>query len=147
MLSLKKLVVVVLVAVGGCSYGLRVHPSPVPEPVRKQISANGLTVSYEYLGDSATSAPVLVLLHGFGGSLESWSDVLPLIVPRHAVLRMDLKGFGLTDKPRDREYAAVDQAKIVVGVIRALGIQRPVLVGHSFGGSVAFATYLQLRSE
>lgn len=131
----------------GCSYQRNVHPTPAPIPVRREVDVQGLRISYEYSGDSATPAPVVVLLHGFGASLESWSDILPLIAAKHPVLRIDLKGFGRSAKPRDDKYSAMDQAEVIVGVLRTLGIRRPVLVGHSFGGAVAFTTYLRLRSE
>jgi pimeloyl-ACP methyl ester carboxylesterase len=134
-----------LVVLAGCSYRHTVHPLSHPEPIRREVDVAGVRVSYEYLGDSATSGPVVILLHGFGASLESWSDVAPLLASTYPVLRLDLKGFGLSTRPRDGKYSARDQADVVVGVIRQLGIRRPVIVGHSFGGAVAFATYLELR--
>ena len=147
MRELRKTVLAGVLLVGGCSYQRTVHPLPIIAPVRREVDVQGVKVSYEYSGDSATSAPVVVLLHGFGASLESWSDVYPIIAAKHPVLRVDLKGFGLSGKPRDGKYSARDQAEVVVGVLRALNVRRPVLVGHSSGGSVAFATYLRLRAE
>jgi pimeloyl-ACP methyl ester carboxylesterase len=131
----------------GCSYRHRVHPGPTTEPARREVEVQGVRIAYEYTGDSATARPVLVLLHGFGSSLESWSDIQPMLAAEHPVLRIDLKGFGLSGKPRDDRYAPGDQAEIVASVIRTLGIRRPILVGHSFGGAVAFTTYLRLRAE
>lgn len=144
---LRKAILVAAVVLSGCSYRRTVYPGPVIEPTRREVVVQGLSVSYEYTGDSATSAPVVVMLHGFGASLDSWSDIVPAIAAKHPVLRIDLKGFGLSGKPRDDRYSARDQAEVVTGVLRTLGVRRPILVGHSFGGSVAFATYLRLRAE
>jgi pimeloyl-ACP methyl ester carboxylesterase len=135
-----------LVAAAGCSYGRHVEVVSGPEPARREVEAAGVRVAYELSGDTAAGKPVVVMLHGFGAALESWSDIQPAIAARYPVLRMDLKGFGLSSKPRDGKYAAVDQAEVVAGVLRALGVKRAVLVGHSFGGAVAFATYLRLRA-
>lgn len=131
----------------GCSYQTRVHPSPVPEPARREVVAAGVKVSYELAGDTLSGKPVVVMLHGFGAALESWSDIHPVVAAEYPVLRLDLKGFGLSGKPRDGKYAATDQAEVVAGVLRALDVRRAVIVGHSFGGAVTFATYLKLRSE
>ena len=53
----------------------------------------------------------------------------------------------MSSKPKDDKYSARDQAEVVAGVMRALDLRRAVMVGHSFGGAVAFATYLELRAE
>jgi pimeloyl-ACP methyl ester carboxylesterase len=105
------------------------------------------TISYELLGDTLSRRPTVVMLHGFGAAMESWSDIMPMVAARYPVLRMDLKGFGMSSKPKDSRYSAKDQAEIVAGVLRALDKRRVVVVGHSFGGAVTFATYLKLRAE
>ncbi|MEO5567027.1 MAG: alpha/beta fold hydrolase [Gemmatimonadaceae bacterium] len=136
-----------LVASSGCSYSRHVGPVSVPEPLRREIEAAGVQIAYERTGDSLSSKPTVVMLHGFGAALESWSDIQPAIAAEYPVVRLDLKGFGRSGKPRDGRYSAKDQAEVVAAALRALGVRRAVLVGHSFGGSVAFATYLKLRSE
>ena len=136
-----------LLSATACSYRRHVAVTAAPEPARREIQAAGVRVSYELTGDTASGKPVVVMLHGFGAALESWSDVQPSIAAEFPVLRMDLKGFGMSEKPRDGRYAAVDQAEVVAGVLRGLGLKRVVIVGHSFGGAVTFATYLRLRAE
>jgi pimeloyl-ACP methyl ester carboxylesterase len=136
-----------LLAAGACSYRLHVATTPVAEPVRREIEAAGARIAYELSGDTGSARPTVVLLHGFGAALESWSDIQPMIAAEFPVLRIDLKGFGMSEKPRDGRYAAVDQAEVVAGVLRGLGLKKVVVVGHSFGGAVTFATYLRLRAE
>ena len=87
------------------------------------------------------------MIHGFGAAMESWSDIQPLIAARYPVLRVDLKGFGMSSKPGEDRYSARDQAEVMAGLLRALDVRRAVIVGHSFGGAVTFATYLKLRAE
>lgn len=136
-----------LLSATACSYRRHVAVTAAPEPLRREIQAAGVRVSYELTGDTASGKPVVVMLHGFGAALESWSDIQPAIAAEYPVLRMDLKGFGLSEKPRDGRYAAVDQAEVVAGVLRGLGLKKVVIVGHSFGGAVTFATYLRLRAQ
>jgi pimeloyl-ACP methyl ester carboxylesterase len=105
------------------------------------------TVSYELIGDTLSARPTVVMLHGFGAAMESWSDIQPAIAAQYPVLRMDLKGFGLSSKPKDSRYSAKDQAEVVAATLRALGRRRVVIVGHSFGGAVTLVTYLKFRAE
>jgi pimeloyl-ACP methyl ester carboxylesterase len=143
----KAIAVGLLTLASGCSYRRHVAITPVREPVRREVDAAGVKISYELTGDTLSGKPMVVMLHGFGAALESWSDVQSAIAAEYPVLRMDLKGFGRSAKPRDDRYSAKDQAEVVAAALRSLGIRRAVLVGHSFGGAVAFATYLKLRSE
>jgi pimeloyl-ACP methyl ester carboxylesterase len=136
-----------VVALAGCAYRRHVDTTPVPEPTRLSVVVGTDTISYERAGDTLSGKPTVVLLHGFGAAMESWSDIQPMIAAHYPVLRMDLKGFGMSSKPKDSKYSARDQAEVVAGVLRALNVRRTVVVGHSFGGAVTFATYLKLRAE
>lgn len=144
---LKGTAVLSLALLAGCSYQRHVAITPVPEPVRSAVVIGSDTISYERSGDTSSAKPTVVLLHGFGAAMESWSDIQPMIAAKYPVLRIDLKGFGMSSKPRDDKYSARDQADVVAGVLRALNVPRVVIVGHSFGGSVTLATYLKLRAE
>ncbi len=84
----------------------------------------------------------LLMLHGFGASLETWNDVEPLLPRQWKLIRLDLKGFGLSSKPRDGSYTIFDQAEIVRALVCRLDLKDYVLVGHSYGGTVAMAVYL-----
>lgn len=138
---------VALAITAGCGYRRQVDVTPVPEPARRFVVVGTDTVSYELTGDTLSTRPTVVMLHGFGAAMESWSDIQPLIAAQYPVLRMDLKGFGMSSKPKDSRYSAKDQAEVVAGALRALDKRRVVLVGHSFGGAVTLVTYLKLRAE
>jgi len=92
--------------------------------------------------DQGKGKPVL-LLHGFGASSYTWRHVEPaLTASSHRVLTLDLKGFGLSDKPFDDSYSMFDQAALVSQFIDQLGLKEVSVVGHSLGGGVALVLAL-----
>jgi pimeloyl-ACP methyl ester carboxylesterase len=103
--------------------------------------APGVEINYEVRGIGQTPA---VLLHGFGASLESWRAIQPCLEPHLQLYLMDLKGFGLSSKPRDGAYSIEDQAAIVESFLQRLELSGVCLIGHSLGGAVAVSTYLKL---
>jgi pimeloyl-ACP methyl ester carboxylesterase len=82
-------------------------------------------------------API-VLLHCYSCSLHWWDELAPILAARHRVIRVDLLGFGGSQKPSSG-YAIEDQAGLVAGALDQLGVQGAVVVGHSMGFSVAIA--------
>lgn len=85
----------------------------------------------------AGDGPPLLLVHGFSGSKENWLPLMPHLVGRHRVIAVDLPGWGETTRLPDADYGIPAQAGRLVDFIAALGLQRPVLVGHSMGGFIA----------
>ena len=98
-----------------------------------------IQINYEVRGSGQTT---LLLLHGFGASLESWRDIQPILEAKYRLVLVDMKGFGNSSKPADRAYSIFDQAAIINALYKSLNLSDFVLVGHSYGGSVALATYL-----
>src|SRR4051812_16097643 len=105
---LSRITVFWLVFLAGCSYRRHVAVTPVPEPSRQFVVTGSDTISYERSGDSLSGRPTIVMLHGFGAAMESWSDIQPMIAAKYPVLRLDLKGFGRSSKPKDDKYTASD---------------------------------------
>jgi len=97
---------------------------------------NGLHMYYETHGEGRP----LVLLHGGLMSNETFGPVIPMLVAAgHRVIAPDLQGHGRTadiDRPIDHRLMADD----IAALIRALGLEKPDLVGYSLGGGVAFWT-------
>ncbi|MEW6659434.1 MAG: alpha/beta fold hydrolase [Thermodesulfobacteriota bacterium] len=110
---------------------------------QKTFDYQGVKINYYEAGQG----PPLLLLHGFGASAYTWRFLIPPLAADHRVCTIDLKGFGLSDKPRDGRYAVSDQADMVAAFIRDRHLQGAVLIGNSMGGAVALMTYFQLRSE
>jgi pimeloyl-ACP methyl ester carboxylesterase len=101
------------------------------------------SVSINYEVDGHGEVP-LVFVHGFASSLVTWHDIRSLLPKnRFKLFLLDLKGFGFSSKPLDGAYSLFDQADIIIAFIRAFGLRNVVLVGHSFGGSVALEAALK----
>jgi pimeloyl-ACP methyl ester carboxylesterase len=81
-------------------------------------------------------APV-VLIHGLGASTFSYRYTIPELAQRHRVVALDLKGFGFSERSERDDYSLAAQARLVLGAMDRLGIQRAAVVGHSMGGAVA----------
>ena len=100
------------------------------------VDVDGTRVHYQETGDP--SAPPLILIHGFASSTLVWSKVFfPLAEAGFRVIAIDMLGFGYSGKPRNGEYTIPGQAKMLVGLLDELGIERATLVGSSYGGAVA----------
>ena len=97
------------------------------------VALSGLRFHYrEYAGPGR---PV-VLLHGLASNSRWWLLVAPLLARRFRVLALDQRGHGESDKP-DSAYDFLTVAGDLAGFIDALGLERPVVVGHSWGSEVA----------
>lgn len=100
------------------------------------VEVDGVRIHYQEAGER--DAPPLVLIHGFLASNFVWRDVLVSLAERgFRVLAPDLVGFGFSAKPADGEYTIAAQARTIVGLLDALGLERATLVGSSYGGAVA----------
>ncbi|MCR2825813.1 alpha/beta fold hydrolase, partial [Microbacterium sp. zg.Y909] len=84
--------------------------------------------------------PIVVLLHGFPGSRRTWDAVAPLLATASArVVSFDQRGYSPGARPlRRRDYRAVDVVGDVTALLDALGVDRVHLVGHDWGGFVAW---------
>lgn len=109
----------------------------VPESLGESLYAevNGVRMHYRTLG----SGTPLVLIHGFPLTSYHWRRVMPrLAAAGYRVIAPDLRGFGDSGRGRaDPDHRAL--AADVRELVRSLGIERAVVVGHDVGGWVAFA--------
>ncbi len=111
--------------------------------VQKTLDYQGVKINYYEGGEGS---PV-ILLHGFGGCSYSWRFLAPALAREHRVFTIDLKGFGLSEKPADGKYAVSDQADMVTAFIRSKDLHDVVIMGHSMGGGVTLWTYLKVRED
>src|SRR5512139_1092441 len=107
------------------------------------IQANGLRLHYTRTGGEK---PPLVLAHGVTDDGLCWSPVAAVLAPDYDVIMVDARGHGLSDAPLEG-YGPIEQAGDLAGLIKALDLQRPIVLGHSMGAStalVAAARYPEL---
>ncbi len=102
-------------------------------PKDEFVEVNGLRLHYRDWGGSGSP---IVLLHGLASTSHIWDLVAPLLSQDHAVVALDQRGHGESDKP-DEGYDFATVGRDLQGFLQALGLERPVLVGHSWGGDVA----------
>lgn len=86
--------------------------------------------------DEGTGTPVVVL-HGWGGRIESMTPVLQCLGSGHRVVAIDLPGFGDSPLPRGA-WGTPDYAVYVRDLLNELGVSKAHFVGHSFGAKVSF---------
>ena len=99
----------------------------------KYASANGLRLHYRDWGGSGQP---LVLLHGLASTCRIWDLVAPILAEDFSVVALDQRGHGLSDKP-DHGYDFATVCGDLREFVREMGMERPLVVGHSWGGSVA----------
>jgi N-formylmaleamate deformylase len=94
---------------------------------------------FHYLswGAEQTELPSVLLLHGITSSALSWVRVGPEMAGRYRVYALDQRGHGDSIKPSQGAYSLRQTADDAVALIEALGLERPVLIGHSWGGATA----------
>ncbi|MBK8295237.1 MAG: alpha/beta hydrolase [Solirubrobacterales bacterium] len=79
-----------------------------------------------------------MVIHGSGGAINWWDDLIPLLSPDHRVIAIDMLGYGGSAKP-DSGYSIDSQAGLVAQVLASLSVKNAVAVGHSLGGKVVTA--------
>jgi epoxide hydrolase 4 len=86
-----------------------------------------------------SEAPTVLCLHGFPELAVSWREQLAGLSDRYRVVAPDMRGYGGTDAPpRVRDYSIDILARDVDELITALGVERVHLVGHDWGGAIAW---------
>jgi len=94
--------------------------------------------------DGPEDAPPVILVHGFPESHRTWRNLAPLLSDELRLVMPDLRGFGDSDRPQDvADYATDTLVADIFGLADALGIDRFALVGHDWGGAIAWAAALR----
>lgn len=105
------------------------------------VEIDGVRLHYLARGEGT---PV-VLIHGNGAMLQDWqaSGIFDRLVGKYRVIAFDRPGCGHSSRPRTTIWTPAAQAELIGKAIAKLGIERPVVVGHSFGALVAAALAIQ----
>ncbi len=122
-------------------------PQELADPDSLFLEIGDLTVHYKRMGEGE---PVLLLLHGFLSSTQSWRRIMPTLAQDATVIAFDRPAFGLTERPLPgsfaparNPYTTAAQIELIIGLLDQLGIGKTVLVGHSAGGPLAARVALQ----
>lgn len=116
-------------------------PGPAPDTERMVPRtildvSGGRTIAYAETG----TGPDLVAIHGTLMTLEDpWLGPVPALARHFRVVAVDRPGHGLSARARWGDASAWRQAELIHAAVQALGLRRPVILGHSFGGAVALA--------
>ena len=107
------------------------------------VETNGVRLHCVVDGDG----PLVILLHGFPECWYSWRHQIPALAPRFRVVAPDLRGYNESDKPRGvAAYALPELVADVEGLVHAFGERDAVIVGHDWGGGIAW-TFAMERPE
>ena len=105
------------------------------EAQERRIAVNGLTLRVR---EWASDGSPIVLAHGLASNSRIWDDVAGRLAARHHVVALDQRGHGLSDRPTDG-FTFDRMVGDLAALIETLGLDRPTLVGHSWGGNVVLA--------
>lgn len=99
------------------------------------ITTNGIKLHYVTQGEG----PLMLMLHGFPEFWYSWRHQIPEFAQYFKVVALDLRGYNDSDKPSEQSAYVMDEFVLDVrGVIKGLGYEKCVLVGHDWGGMIAW---------
>jgi pimeloyl-ACP methyl ester carboxylesterase len=98
--------------------------------------SNGVRIHYATLG---RTGPLIVMIHGFPDFWYTWRDQMAALSRHYQVVAIDQRGYNLSDKPQGvNSYDILLLATDVAAVIHDVGRDRAVVVGHDWGGEVAW---------
>lgn len=106
-------------------------------PVGRFVEVDGVRLHYIERGEG----PPVVLLPGNAVVVQDFegNGLIDRLSERYRVIAFDRPGYGYSERPRDRRWTATAQAALLRQAFAALGIEQPVVVGHSWGTLVALA--------
>jgi pimeloyl-ACP methyl ester carboxylesterase len=135
-MSIRRLFVIALVFIMSA---LPSMAAPTASPATyKTVNVNGLNIFYREAGP--TSAPTILLLHGFPSSSRMFDTLMPLLADRYHLVAPDYPGFGNSEAPAPERFAfTFDAIAEVVGAFtEALHLDRYTLYLQNYGGPIGY---------
>jgi pimeloyl-ACP methyl ester carboxylesterase len=135
-MSIRRLFVIALVFIMS---SLPSMAAPTASPATyKTVNVNGLNIFYREAGP--TSAPTILLLHGFPSSSRMFDTLMPLLADRYHLVAPDYPGFGNSEAPAPERFAyTFDAIAEVVGAFtEALHLDRYTLYLQNYGGPIGY---------
>ncbi len=104
--------------------------------VHEYIEVNGINL---HIAKKGSGIKLVILLHGWPEFWYTWRYQIPVLAEHYTVVAPDLRGFNLSDKPIGIEnYEMSVVAKDIADLIKKLGFEKAYIVGHDWGGAVAW---------
>jgi pimeloyl-ACP methyl ester carboxylesterase len=104
------------------------------------VDSGGVKIHYVTKG----KGPLLVMLHGFPDYWYTWRKQIPALSEKFQVVAIDLRGYNLSDKPEGVEnYAIPKLVGDVKAIVEHFGQKQAVIVGHDWGGMIAWSFAMQ----
>src|SRR5688500_17738225 len=111
------------------------------------LSGEGVRLHHVDTGIPGTERAAVVLIHGNPGSVHDFEPLIPALAASRRVIAVDRPGHGYSERPDIASASPSAQARVIRVALAELGVQRPILVGHSWGGSVALAYALDFPTD
>ena len=114
--------------------------SIVPNDIDKHVTHhyadnNGVRIHYASIG----KGPLIVMIHGFPDFWYTWRNQMVALAPLFQVVALDLRGYNLSDKPLGGEHYSIHHlVEDVQAVIRHLRRDKAIIIGHDWGGAIAW---------
>lgn len=106
----------------------------------ERIASGGVSLHARVMGDG----PLVILLHGFPDYWYTWRAQMPALAKDHKVVALDLRGYNESDQPEGVENYTIDKLVAdVLAVADHFGATRFTLVGHDWGGMIAWSTAMR----
>jgi pimeloyl-ACP methyl ester carboxylesterase len=115
--------------------------------VRRQLEHDGLSLSYLEQGSAVKGEPTLVLLHGLMGCAETFEPLMAELGPELHLIAVDLPGAGQSERRDDIDASLLKTAELVTSFLKKIGVEKPVVLGHSHGGAVAMSMAARHRDS
>ena len=124
-----------------------INPNDIDQHVTHGYADNnGIKIHYASIGEG----PLVVMVHGFPDFWYTWRNQMVALAPHFQVVALDLRGYNLSDKPQGGEYYSMRYlVSDIQAVIRHLGKDKAIIVGHDWGGVISwqFAIHLPAQTE
>ena len=114
-----------------------------PQSISKFVTVDGTRLHFVIEGGGR---PV-VLIHGNPGSGQDWTRLFGPLAARHRTIAFDRPGHGLSQRPKHGDATVEVQASLLHDALKQLHVERPIVVGHSWGGALALVYAINYPQE
>jgi len=114
-----------------------------PQALSKFVTVEGARLHFVIKG----AGRPIVLIHGNPGSCQDWTRLYGPLSARYCAFAFDRPGHGHSDRPNHRNITVEIQARLLHTALKELDVERPILVGHSWGGALALAYALEFPDD